>query len=67
MSCLVKRTPEGAVESMTFACDAEGCASAPTDDEIIAAGGMKNMGWHCSGGRHFCPHHHPSPEESKNV
>lgn len=54
------RSP-GEIKQMTFHCDAEGCTASPTDDEIIAAGGLTRMGWECTGGKHFCPEHRMTP------
>lgn len=49
---------KGELKSITFSCDhPEGCDATPNDTEIMAAGGLKNTGWHCSGGKHFCPQH----------
>ncbi len=62
MAVTVTRHPDKSVKDMTFRCDAEDCGASPTDAEIIAAGGLRNMGWHCAGGRHFCPAHHPDQE-----
>jgi hypothetical protein len=47
----------GALKSMTFHCDHEGCEASPTDTEIIAANGLNAMGWDCRGGKHYCPKH----------
>lgn len=33
---------------------------APPDDDIFINRGLNNMGWHCFGGTHFCPDHHPT-------
>lgn len=69
MTCKVVRfgdgCPEGRlpgeIKEMTFHCDAEGCTAAPSDDEIIAAGGLTALGWECPGGKHFCPDHRLTP------
>lgn len=58
MTCTVERE-DGALKSMTFSCDhPAGCTTpSPNDAEIMAAGGLKKMGWHCVGGKHYCPEH----------
>lgn len=39
-------------------CDAKGCeVISPPAAEVLAGHGLVNMGWHCSGGTHFCPKH----------
>lgn len=39
-------------------CDAPGCdVISPPASEIMAGHGLMNMGWHCSGGTHYCPKH----------
>jgi hypothetical protein len=61
MACNIERyetgNHAGKVKRMTFTCDHDGCDQSPTDEEIIAKGGMQNMGWDCRGGNHFCPEH----------
>jgi hypothetical protein len=59
MAHTVKRI-EGAVKSMRFTCDHPGCTAGHDDTEIMAGGGLRNMGWLASGGRHFCPVHKDS-------
>lgn len=51
----------GEMKCMIFTCDAEGCGESPSDDQIIAAGGLTAMGWECPGGRHYCPEHRLTP------
>lgn len=39
-------------------CDAPGCETmSPPAADIIAGHGLNQMGWNCTGGRHFCPEH----------
>ncbi len=38
--------------------------TAPSAEELIAGGGLNNMGWHCYGGTHLCPAHVPGKEET---
>ena len=33
--------------------------AAPPAKEIMEGHGLNNMGWHCTGGKHFCPEHVP--------
>jgi hypothetical protein len=69
MTCKIERYGPGAPEdklpgemkSMTFHCDAEGCDASPSDQEILAAGGLFKMGWECVGGKHYCPEHRLTP------
>lgn len=56
MTCKVERE-DGALKSMTFTCDYEGCDASHDDTEIAKGGGLRAMGWHCPGGRHYCPTH----------
>jgi hypothetical protein len=51
----------GELKLMRFHCDAEGCEVSPSDEEIIAAGGLTRMGWECYGGKHYCPEHRMTP------
>ncbi len=30
---------------------------APPASEILKGFGLNNMGWYCSGGKHYCPEH----------
>lgn len=58
MAARARRNEKGELEAIVVHCDHAGCARiGPEDKEIAAAGGLKNMGWHCAGGRHFCPDH----------
>ena len=69
MTCHVIRYGEegpglpGALKGMYFKCDEPGCDESPSDDDIIAHGGMRNMGWDCRGGRHYCPKHSVKDED----
>jgi hypothetical protein len=59
MVAKVFRKPTGHLDRIEIICDAEGCDTAsPDDTEVIAAGGLKVMGWTCTGGSHLCPKHH---------
>jgi hypothetical protein len=45
-----------------LACDT--ChVAAPSAKEIIEGHGLIRMGWHCTGGTHLCPEHHPDKKE----
>lgn len=57
MTCEVKRNENMSLKSMKFTCDRSECSVALTDNEITAAGGLRAMGWHCAGGKHYCPDH----------
>lgn len=57
MACTVEREPTGRMKQLRFSCDAEGCDVSPDEHEIMAAGGLKAMGWDCPSGKHFCPKH----------
>lgn len=58
--------PDSGPSSAEVLCDAQGCeTTAPPAAELIKAGGLIGLGWHCSGGKHFCPAHHPEQEESQ--
>lgn len=49
-------------EYRNIGCEVEGCpAEAPPAAELIAGHGLVNMGWRCSGGKHFCPEHADLP------
>jgi hypothetical protein len=64
MGVKVHRSATGHLERIEIVCDDASCATrSPDDKEIIAAGGLIKMGWHCSGGRHLCPDHNPSRSE----
>lgn len=42
-------------------CDDETCnVVAPDDDIIMKHLGLCNLGWHCLGGKHYCPEHNPT-------
>lgn len=39
-------------------CDEPDCTTiSPPAKEVLKGHGLVNMGWHCSGGKHFCPAH----------
>jgi hypothetical protein len=41
-------------------CDEPGCdVRSPPAKDVLEGHGLVNMGWHCSGGTHFCPAHAP--------
>ena len=46
-----------------LACDTCG-EMAPSSKEIMAAHGLINLGWYCSGGVHICPKHEQPHQES---
>jgi hypothetical protein len=40
-------------------CDAEGCTErSPPSAEVVAKGGLSQMGWFIAGGVHRCPDHY---------
>jgi hypothetical protein len=49
---MIKRDKTG--EFASIQCDTCETPSPPTA-EILAGGGLVQMGWHCSGGSHYCP------------
>jgi hypothetical protein len=51
---------EGGTSYGVVHCDAPECpVQQPPVAELLAAGGLIALGWHCKGGAHFCPDHHP--------
>lgn len=56
--------------SMHVSCDHMRCDVRPTDDEIIAAGGLTKMGWErrfdesVHKYKHYCPAHRRTPAVS---
>lgn len=49
---------DGKREYQHIQCDAPDCnVISPPAAEIMAGHGLINMGWHCSGGIHYCPRH----------
>lgn len=62
MSVHVLRSDDGKVKMMTFSCDhPQGCDTRPSDEEVMAGGGLAKLGWECGGGRHLCPEHRTTP------
>lgn len=53
----------GVIVSMFVTCDTPGCTCTPTEQEIVAGGGLRNMGWQANGGTHLCPTHNPEEKE----
>lgn len=51
-------------EYVGIRCDTGKCKTmAPPASEILKGHGLINMGWHCSGGIHYCPDHNPNPRK----
>ncbi len=45
-------------ENMGIQCDSPGCMiMAPDNSTLMKHMGLVNMGWQCTGGRHWCPDH----------
>lgn len=45
-------------EYVGIKCDTPHCQTlAPPPADIQAGNGLINMGWRCSGGKHYCPVH----------
>ena len=39
-------------------CDEPGCDErSPPAEELLKSHGLVGLGWHCSGGVHYCPKH----------
>ena len=66
MTCKVFREETGHLKSMTISCDWDGCEVTEDSDDIVAAGGLNEMGWFCSGGKHFCLDHAQQAREALN-
>jgi hypothetical protein len=69
MTLHVHREQDRAVD-MSYSCDHDGCDASPTDEQIIAGGGLLKMGWkmrfdlETRKHKHYCPDHASDVEEN---